>query len=344
MLKLQQLKRSLYLLDETMVAPCIPRRAVQASIESGRSVLVADQPSEEAASFCYYDPTYSELQQYGPTFTCGGFASTDVKTENDVVTKQQSSQMRILALPKPDSSYAARQEPIFKKRQETRPIIGFEFGIPVENAVKPGTLYTIPAAIRNTGDLPIIFAKDLSDDVGQEVPPSVQGGAVPAITFSWPTGAWSIKAFEPVSRTRFAGVVVEPGDLFEFNFGVMSVPNVSVGSISRTSVVDFSIRFTDTVTGGLLNVRGKDFQFPTNVNKPLVFRISKKSIASKLSFSPARIIDTATGELISGPVVGAPPGRCSGPIIDTAIRGGKPGVVSTRSPSPGADIDDGKSG
>jgi hypothetical protein len=268
---------------------CIPRRAAQSAIESGNSVLLAAQPSEEAASFCYYDPTYSELQQYGPTLTCGGFASTDVETENDIANKRQSSQIRILALPKQSDSNAPRQEAIFKPQQVTRPIIGFEFGIPVENAVRPGAMYTIPAAIRNTGDLPIAFAKDLSDDVGQEVPPSVQGGAVPAITFCWPTGAWFIREFEPVSRTRFAGVVIKPGDLFEFNFGLMSVPSAPVGSISRTAVVDFNIRFTDTVTGGLLNISGKGFRFPTNVNKPMVFRISKKSVASNLSFSPARV-------------------------------------------------------
>ncbi len=322
---------------------CIPRRAAQAAIESGKSVLLAAQPNEEAASFCYYDPTYSELQQYGPTLTCGGFASTDVKTEHDTVSHRQSSQIRILALPKQKSTNPARQEPIFKKRQGTRPIIGFEFGIPVENAVRPGALYAIPAAIRNTGDIPIVFAKNLTDDVGQEVPPSVQGGAVPAITFCWPTGAWTITGFEPVSRTRFAGVVIKPGDLFEFKFGVMQVPNAPVGSISRTAVVNFSIWFTDTVTGGLLNICGKNFRFLTNVNKPMVFRISKKSVASNLSFSPARVIDTATGELISGPVEGARQGGRLGPITDTAICGGKPGV-SSGSSSDGNDIDDGKIG
>jgi hypothetical protein len=305
---------------------CIPRRAAQAMIDSGESVLLATQPNEETASFCYYDPTYSELQQYGPTFTCSGFASTEVKTETDTANNRQRSQLKILALPKQSKPHPVNQGPIFKKREVTRPIIGFEFGIPVENAVKPGAPYTIPAAIRNTGDIPIAFAKDLSDDAGQEVLPSVQGGAIPAVTFCWPTGAWSIQTFEPVSRTRFAGVVINPGDLFEFNFGVMTVPKARFGSISRSAVVDFSIRFTDTVTGGLLNVRGKGFQFPTNVNKPLIFRISKKLVASKLSFSPARVIDTATGELISGPVEGAPPGRCLGPITDTAICGGKPGL------------------
>jgi hypothetical protein len=316
---------------------CIPRRAAQSAIESGKSALLAAQPNEEAASFCYYDPTYSELQQYGPTLTCGGLASTDLKTENDTINNRQSSQIRILALPNRSNSNTARLEPIFRQRLVTWPVIGFEFGIPVENAVRPGALYTIPAAIRNTGDLPIAFAKDLSDDVGQEVPPSVQGGAVPAITFCWPTGAWTIGGFEPVSRTRFAGLVIKPGDLYEFKFGIMQVPDAPIGSISRTAVVSFSIWFTDTVTGGLLNICGKDFRFPTNVNKPMLFRISKKSVASNLSFSPARVIDTATGELISGPVEGTrQQGGRLGPITDTAICGGKPGVT-TGSSSDGND-------
>jgi hypothetical protein len=316
---------------------CIPRRAAQKVVESGKSVLLAAQPNEEAASFCYYDPSYSELQQFGPTVTCGGFASTDVRTENDIANNRQNSQLRILALPKRDSPSVAQQEPVFKQREVTRPIIGFEFGIPVENAVRAGALYPIPAAIRNTGDIPIIFAKNLTDDVGQEVPPSVQGGAVPAITFCWPTGAWTIRGFEAVSRTRFAGVVIQPGDLFEFTFGIMQVPNAPIGSVSRTAVVSFSIWFTDTVTGGLLNISGKDFRFPTNVNKPMFFRISKKSVASNLSFSPARVIDTATGELISGPVEGARmQGGRLGPITDTAICGGKPGI----STGPGSDGND----
>lgn len=286
---------------------CIPRRAAEGGIKSGKSVLVADQPSQEAASFCYYDPTYNELRQFGPTLTCGGFASTDVRTENDAVNNRQTSEIKILATPRQRSPNDAGLEPIFRERLGTTPVIGFEFGIPVENAVRPGTEYAVRAAIRNTGDLPIVFAKDLRDDVGQEVPPSAQGSAVPAITFCWPAGAWSIREFKPVSRTRFAGVVIELGDLFDFEFGVLVVPNAPFGSVSRTAVVDFNIRFTDTIAGGLLNSYGEHFRFPTDVNKPLIFRISRKSLASKLSFAPARVIDRNTGELISGPVEGVPP-------------------------------------
>ncbi len=312
---------------EKVLGLCIPRRAVQASIESGRSVLLATQPNEDAASFCYYDPTYSELQQFGPTITCGGF-STTVKTENDESQNRQSSEVKILALPNGIAQSAPRSAPIFKTRQMARPIIAFEFGISVDNAVVPGALYTIPAAIRNTGDIPIVFAKGLSDDVGQEVPPSVQGGAVPAITLGWPTGEWSIVNFEAASRTQFAGVVIAPGNVFKFDFGSFAAPNAPVGSTSRSGVVDFSIGFTDTIIGQMLNASGAEFHFPTNVNQTLMFRIAAESAPSELSFNPARVIDTATGELISGPVNGSPPVNLSSIFTDTAISKGKPGVVT----------------
>jgi hypothetical protein len=304
---------------------CIPKRAVQSSTETGRSVMIAAQPDEDAASFCYYDPTYSELQQFGPTVTCAGRAETDITTENNPLTGYQSSSFRILAMPKENRSPPPNTA-IFKRPQTPRPVIGFEFGISVDNAVVPGSVYAIPAAIKNTGDAPIAFAQNLSDSVGQEVPPSMQGGAVPAITLGWPTGAWSIKLFAPVSREKFAGLTLAPGEIFKFNFGSFTVPKAPMGSTSSSSIVDLSIRFTDTITGQFSAVRNLEFDFPTKVGPTLRFRIDTKSASSGLSFRAARVIDTVTGELISGPIDGSPPGTLSGPITDTSICTGKPGV------------------
>lgn len=133
------------------------------------------QPNENVASFCYYDPTYSELQQFGPTITCGDFAATDVKTKNDPLTKRQSSSFRFLAVPKGKIPQVPPPPPeaVFKRPDVSRPIVGFEFGIVTNNLVTPGSIYAIPAAIRNTGDSPIIFAKNLRHAIGQEVRPSV---------------------------------------------------------------------------------------------------------------------------------------------------------------------------
>jgi hypothetical protein len=99
-------------------------------------------------------------------------------------------------------------------------------------------------------------------------------------------------------------------------------------STCRSGVVDFSIRFTDTIIGQLLNASGAEFHFPTNVNQTLMFRIAAKSAPSELQFNPARVIETATGELISGPVDGSPPVNSSSIFTVTSISKGKPGVAT----------------
>jgi hypothetical protein len=184
-----------------VLAFCIPKKGAEQFFSKGTAVMLAAEPNTETTSFSYFEDGYVELQQFGPTLTCSGFATTDIKTENDESQNRQSSQVRILALPKSVAQSAPRTGPIFKSRRMARSIIAFEFGISVDSAVVPGAFYKIPAAIRNTGDVPIVFAKGLSDDVGQEVPPSVQGGAVPAITLGWATGEWSIVNFEAVSSS-----------------------------------------------------------------------------------------------------------------------------------------------
>jgi hypothetical protein len=80
---------------------CIPRRSVELQMQSGSSRMVAKQPGDDWVTFAYFQPTYNELQQYGPTFVCGEHAAvTDVKTENDPTRDFQSSEFRILCLPK----------------------------------------------------------------------------------------------------------------------------------------------------------------------------------------------------------------------------------------------------
>jgi hypothetical protein len=79
---------------------CIPRKSAQAYFETGRAGMLATEPNLVATAFTYFEEGYSELQQYGPTFVCGGVAVTDVKTENDPSHDFQSSEFRLLSLPK----------------------------------------------------------------------------------------------------------------------------------------------------------------------------------------------------------------------------------------------------
>jgi len=79
---------------------CIPKSSIQRQIETGRSVMLAAQPNNNAVTFTYFEPGFSELKQYGPTFVCGASAYTDVTTENDPSRDFQSSQLKILSMPK----------------------------------------------------------------------------------------------------------------------------------------------------------------------------------------------------------------------------------------------------
>jgi hypothetical protein len=79
---------------------CIPRRSVEQQIGTGRSVMLAKQPDSEVATFTYFEPQFSDLHQYGPTFVCGENAYTDTTTEDDPGRDFQSAQVKILALPK----------------------------------------------------------------------------------------------------------------------------------------------------------------------------------------------------------------------------------------------------
>lgn len=82
---------------------CIPKSSVERQIEAGRSFMLAKQPDSDTVTFTYFEPQFEELQQYGPTYVCGESAATDVRTENDPARNFQSSQFKILSLPKNES-------------------------------------------------------------------------------------------------------------------------------------------------------------------------------------------------------------------------------------------------
>jgi hypothetical protein len=79
---------------------CIPKESARARFETGQLMMLATQPNSRVATFTYFEKGLNELQQYGPTTVCGEFAVTDVKTQNDTSRDFQSSEFRILALPK----------------------------------------------------------------------------------------------------------------------------------------------------------------------------------------------------------------------------------------------------
>jgi hypothetical protein len=83
-----------------VLALSVPRLAARRAYEMGEYTMLATQPNLADLAFCYFDPEYSGLRQYGPTVVCGESAMTDIETEDDPVRAYQSSSMRILHTPK----------------------------------------------------------------------------------------------------------------------------------------------------------------------------------------------------------------------------------------------------
>jgi hypothetical protein len=84
----------------TMLAFSIPRAAANQPYTSGRQMILAKEPDLASVAFCYLNPEYDELRQYGPTHVCGESSVTDVETVNDPSRNFQSSSIRILHMPK----------------------------------------------------------------------------------------------------------------------------------------------------------------------------------------------------------------------------------------------------
>ncbi|HXX73587.1 MAG TPA: hypothetical protein VEI50_00480 [Nitrospiraceae bacterium] len=95
--------RSKGTVGQKILAFSIPKAAAERTYQTGNYVLLAMEPDRCNIAFCYFDPVYSQLRQYGPTSTCGESAVTDIVTENDPARDYQSSSVRLLHLPKPKS-------------------------------------------------------------------------------------------------------------------------------------------------------------------------------------------------------------------------------------------------
>lgn len=191
------------------------------------------------------------------------------------------------------------------------PIYGYSLGVSLENVVVPGSIVSIDAGLANTGDTPIFFPPAITGG-----PPSVQGGSVPFAGAN-ASGDWSILAYDftfgPTFGTQdffnqFEGVVVNPGEFFGFVLGTFRAPsNQPLGS-SATPGFNFGIDFTDTIIGNLLGISGPGFNYGAFNNAPtVVYTLGVAAVTSELSFFEGLVVNTATGEVVSGPTTSTIP-------------------------------------
>lgn len=72
--------------------------AVEYAAAHDNFVMLADKPSNEAATFAYFESTFTDLAQYGPTFVFNGYAITDVTVRGD--GDPETIEARVLHRPK----------------------------------------------------------------------------------------------------------------------------------------------------------------------------------------------------------------------------------------------------
>ena len=138
------------------------------------------------------------------------------------------------------------------------PVYGYSFGVSLENTVVPGSIVAIGAELKNTGDAPIVFPTRFIGGM-----PSVQGGSVPSVTVGDRPGDWSLLGsgfnFGPTFgvsdlRTQFQGVTINPGETFSFTYATFRAPATGPPGSSAAGQLNFSIRFTDSISGNLLGI------------------------------------------------------------------------------------------
>jgi len=188
------------------------------------------------------------------------------------------------------------------------PVYGYSFGVSLQNTVVPGSIVAISAELKNTRDAPIVFPTRFIGGM-----PSVQGGSVPSATVSDRPGDWSLLGsgfnFGPTFgvsdlRTQFQGVTINPGETFSFIYATFQAPTTEPLGSSAAGQLNFSIRFTDSITGNLLGIS----PYSGFDNAPIVtFRLGSSPSESGKTFFEGIVVDTTTGELISGPSVSAVP-------------------------------------
>jgi hypothetical protein len=197
-------------------------------------------------------------------------------------------------------------------RVHAAPIYGYSLGVSLENVVVPNSIVSINAGLANTGNTPIFFPSTISS--GR---PSVQGGSVPFGGGGTSSGDWSILANDFTSGPifgienffdQFEGVV-NPGEVFGFVIGTFRAPSDQPLGSSATPRFNFGIDFTDNVAGNLLGIsRYGVFNYGAFNNAPTaVYTLGVAAVTSELSFFEGLVVNTTTGEVISGPATSTIP-------------------------------------
>jgi hypothetical protein len=81
-------------------ACCIPVASAHSLFTSGASRMSGLRARPDRSTFGYFDRSFNEYKQFGPTFVCGAQAFTDVKYERSRTGPETSMSFRVLYAPK----------------------------------------------------------------------------------------------------------------------------------------------------------------------------------------------------------------------------------------------------
>lgn len=191
-------------------------------------------------------------------------------------------------------------------RAEAVPI--FFFGMSLNYTVVPGTDVEVLGALRNAGDVPVVFPAEFTSGS-----PSEQGGSVPGAGVSRGNTdeAWEVIDLWSFGRIgdfglflpQFEDLVLEPGATFTFVLGHFIAPFLAEGTPSR-STFSFALDLTDTVRAATAFGGGN---VPTFDNSPdVTFALGLAPAVSEMVFNQLCVVDQASGTILSGPTGCAP--------------------------------------
>jgi hypothetical protein len=200
----------------------------------------------------------------------------------------------------------------------------FFFGMSLNYTVVPGTDVEVIGALRNAGDVPVIFPAEFSSGS-----PSEQGGSVPSAGISrgntdeqWEViDLWSFGRIGDFGLflPQFEDLVLAPGATFTFVLGHFTAPFLAEGTPSR-STFSFALDLTDTVRVSTSFGGGN---VPDFDNSPdVLFTLGAAPSVSELVFNQLCVVDQASGTILSGPAGCAPlqvPEPAALPLVALAL-------------------------
>jgi hypothetical protein len=199
---------------------------------------------------------------------------------------------------------------------QATPTYAYEVGFNLNNVVAPGSSVPVMGTLRNVGSLPIEFAPVIISGF-----PSITGGSVPFGSSGAGMAFESLGTFTFTEEffSQFNGVVIAPGNSFDFLFGIVDIRAEAVIGISGHLGAYLGINFTDDILGNMNGVDSGGPPFPrvdgfSSHGPQIRFTVGNNAASDNLCFTQGIVVERSAEDPNVGTVVSAPSttGPCNG--------------------------------